>query len=330
MRCSNLGLVALCLIAAIPTSANAQAQSLCGPTGVVVSITPQFPSPGETIEITIDNSSMAALTLPNLCTFQAVYDNASCEGAPVFFPACPEVLLTIPPVGTHTWTWDQTDNMGEQVDAGTYYFDVQWVDPATGTSGGCCVPITIELGESACFGDGGDQVGCTPCPCGNEAFLGSRGGCKHSASDSFFFGSGAVLSAIGTESLAAADLCFRLTNAKPNSFGVLTSSETVAPANAANPCTAQNPGSGILSSSFDGLRCVVQGVVRHGARAIQADGSAGITSNGWGSGTGSFPGSASFVAGIERHFQVIYREDAGLVCGTEQNTSQRLSIALTP
>ena len=54
----------------------------------------------------------------------------------------------------------------------------------TGMYDGCILGNTIEPCVSAvffCFGDGGDQLGCTDCPCGNTASVGSVGGCLNGA-----------------------------------------------------------------------------------------------------------------------------------------------------
>ena len=136
-------------------------------------------------------------------------------------------------------------------------------------------------------------------------------------------GTGATLAVSGSGSLVAQDLCFTLSGSKPNSFGVLTSGSSRAPANVANPCFGLD--SGIASVNLDGLRCVVQGVLRHGARPIDA---MGDSTNPWGDCSANFP-NAAFSAGQERHFQVIYREDPSVICATEQNTSQGVTVGFT-
>ena len=180
-----------------------------------------------------------------------------------------------------------------------------------------------DVGTDFCRGDGGDQMGCTDCPCGNNAPPGSDGGCINEA------GSSAVLTASGSASVGAQDLCFDLMGANPSSFAVLTSGIAQAPANPANPCFAQNPGSGITSTTLDGLRCVVQGVLRHGTRAIDTNGDVGISNNGWGNCSPNFPNGAAFNAGTTRHFQAIYRELQSAVCQTGQNTTQGVSVSFT-
>jgi hypothetical protein len=174
-----------------------------------------------------------------------------------------------------------------------------------------------------CFGDGGDQMGCSDCPCGNNASPGTLGGCLNSN------GTAAQLLAFGTASLSSEDLCMGMISANPGTFAVLSSGDAQAPANPANPCFAQNPGSGIQSTSLDGLRCVVQNVLRHGSRAIDANGDVGLTTPPWGYCT-NFPNSAGFMIGQTRYFQSIYREQDMLVCQTGQNTTQGKGITFLP
>ena len=179
---------------------------------------------------------------------------------------------------------------------------------------------SIEANEF-CNGDGGDQMGCTDCPCGNNAPQGTIGGCTNSA------GTSTRLLSSGSDSVAAADLRFEGSGAPPNNSAVLTSGNALAPANMANPCFGLN--SGVTSISLDGLRCAVQGVLRHGVRPSDANGDIGVTTNGWGTPNGFFNFSA-FTAGDTKHFQIIHRDDAGAVCNTGQNTSQAVSVTFTP
>lgn len=187
--------------------------------------------------------------------------------------------------------------------------------------------ISVFLNDTAnfasfCTGDGGDQAGCSDCPCGNNSAAGSGGGCTNST------GGSATLIALGGTSLSAGSLRIEATGVVPNSLGVLTSGAAQAPANPANPCFAQNPGSGIQSVNLDGLRCVVQGVLRHGARTSDAGGSIGAGTAGWGGGDPFF-NLNQFAAGQTRHFQLVYRELPGTVCLTEQNTTQGVTVSFT-
>ena len=170
---------------------------------------------------------------------------------------------------------------------------------------------------SSCNGDGGNQLGCTNCPCSNESSAGTIGGCLHSA------GAACRIEVTGTASVSAADLRVELRDGPPNVTCQLTSGSALAPANAANPCFGLN--SGIQSIALDGLRCVVQGVLRHGVRPSDSSGDVGVTTNGWGTPNGFFQFSA-FVAGSTRHFQAVCRDDPAAVCTTGLNTSQAITV----
>ncbi|MEM7518459.1 MAG: hypothetical protein AAF368_16240, partial [Planctomycetota bacterium] len=179
--------------------------------------------------------------------------------------------------------------------------------------------------NSFCFGDGGDQLGCTDCPCGNNAPPGTVGGCLNPA------GTSASLLPSGSPNVTADTLRFDMSGGEPSSFGILSSGNSLAPAGAANPCFGLN--SGIVSPTLDGLRCAVQGVQRHGTRAIDANGDVGMTTSGWGPPSGPPGGLISqggFVAGQTRHYQVIYRVLPSEGCLTGQNTSQAVTVVFEP
>ena len=186
------------------------------------------------------------------------------------------------------------------------------------------VTVTQEpsLFAQSCIGDGGDQMGCTECPCINNAPAGALGGCLNSA------GASALLVATGTGSLLAGDLRFEVEGAVPDSFAVLTSGAAIAPTNPQNPCFGMD--SGVPSLSLDGLRCAVQNTLRHGGRPVASDGTVGMgVTNGWGPPDGPGGGlgaSSGFPSGLTRHFQVFYRELPGTSCLTEQNTTQAVSV----
>ncbi len=183
---------------------------------------------------------------------------------------------------------------------------------------------------SFCDGDGGDQVGCTNCPCMNNAVAGSKGGCLNSS------GSGTRLHASGDPSVSLIagsllDLRFSVSGAPPTAFCILNSGDNVAPLNMANPCFGLN--SGVQALQFDGLRCAVTNTRRHGGRSADADGNVGETQNPWGGEGGpnaGIAGSSGFVAGQTRSFQIINRDDPLLVCMRGLNTSQALSVTMTP
>lgn len=190
--------------------------------------------------------------------------------------------------------------------------------------------LTEPLG-SLCDGDGGNQAGCTNCPCSNNAPVGTIGGCLNSA------GTGARLAASGDTSASlgsgsTTDLRFTLHEAVPGAFAVLLSGDSLAPTNAANPCFGL--GTGTQAASLDGLRCVLQNIRRHGGRAVDSNGEVGVTNSPWGGEAApaagiAHAGGANFMAGQTRFFQAYYREDQTQVCMRGINTSQALCVEFT-
>lgn len=191
------------------------------------------------------------------------------------------------------------------------------------------VPVST-IGPDVCSGDGGDQAGCTNCPCGNNAVLGTIGGCLNSA------GTSAQLLVTGSTSVSlpsgsALDLRVALTSAIPSSLCVLRSGEVAAPGNPASPCFGLS--SGIQALAFDGLRCAILGVRRHGARMADSNGSVGLTNSPWGGEGGPDIGLArfaGFVPGENRFFQVIGRDFANLSCMRGLNTTQAIRVVFQP
>ncbi len=174
-----------------------------------------------------------------------------------------------------------------------------------------------------CYGDGGDQMGCRDCPCGNNAKQGSLGGCLNSV------GNSGRVAGFGVPSVMTDTLRFEAVNCSPGTFGLLTSANNMLPAAGICP-----PGSGITQPVLlDGLRCAGGGFQRHGTRPTDANGSIGITTNGWGPPSPPAIGliaQAGFTSGVTRHFQVIYRDDPNLVCGTALNTTNAVTVTMIP
>ncbi len=187
-----------------------------------------------------------------------------------------------------------------------------------------------EAPRALCSGDGGDQLGCTNCPCMNNALPGTIGGCLNSVSTS------AELIASGNRSAslpsgATIDLRFGLTGAPPSAFCILNSGDALAPTGMANPCFGN--GSGVQAVQFDGLRCAVVNTRRHGGRSADPNGEIGATNMPWGGEGNPAVGVvqfAGFVSGQTRFFQVINRDNPLLSCMRGLNTSQALEIQFTP
>ena len=184
------------------------------------------------------------------------------------------------------------------------------------------VDSLADLFTEFCNGDGGDQMGCTNCPCGNNAAPGTIGGCVNSNSMS------ARLEPSGSPSVMADTMRYEVTGANVSTFGVLISANNQLPQMGACP-----PGSGLSTAILDGLRCVGGAVQRHGSRATDGLGNIGVTNNGWGPPSGPAGGliaQGGFVAGQTRHYQCFYREVASLGCLTGQNTTNAVSVTFAP
>lgn len=185
--------------------------------------------------------------------------------------------------------------------------------------------VPTELGGAFCFGDGGNQAGCTDCPCGNNAPQGSGGGCLNLSGTS-----GRLLSS-GTPSVGSDTLRFEARALNTNTFAVLASGLNRLPANMASPCFGLD--SGTFSVDLDGLRCIGGNFRRHGTRATDASGDVGLTNAGWGPPDGPPAGLIAqngFAAGQTRHFQLYYRTDPTMGCGTSQQTSNGYTIDFVP
>ncbi len=204
-------------------------------------------------------------------------------------------------------------------------------DDDNGTSSGSSYAFSLSFFDSLCNGDGGNQAGCTNCPCGNNSPGGTIGGCLNSASTS------ARLEACGDTSVSLpagdiTDLRLVLSGAPANAFCLLNSGDALAPGNAANPCFGLN--SGVQAAAFNGLRCAITNTSRHGARLADTSGEVGTTNLPWGGEGGPAAGianaGAGFVSGQTRNFQVIYRDGPSGVCVLGLNTSQAIVVVFTP
>ena len=212
-------------------------------------------------------------------------------------------------------------------------FDASGAYVRTIATGGLSVPRSIAFDPgridlefpSLCDGDGGDGMGCTACPCGNDAPGGTTGGCLNSGGES------ARLHVFGSSSVAASNLRFELDRGVPTALAVLVSGAALAPTNPMNPCFGLN--SGFAPASMDGLRCAVTDFRRHGSRSTDAEGRVGSMGPGWGGQDAPPAGilnQAGFVAGADRHFQVFYRDLLHGTCTNGLNTTQARSLTVAP
>lgn len=186
-----------------------------------------------------------------------------------------------------------------------------------------------------CNGDGGNQLGCGDCPCGNAAAVGTVGGCLNSvASSAKLTATGSASSSLTLNPLlpeALTDLRLAVDGCPPNSVCLLRSGQDVPPGDLAHPCYGLSSGS--RSIHFDGLRCLGPGRILHSARAVDSNGMVGTTNEPWGGEGGPPIGIANFgvfLSGQVRHFQAWYRDDPTLSCGRGANTTQAVRIVFEP
>ncbi len=187
------------------------------------------------------------------------------------------------------------------------------------------IPDECETSTSKCNGDGGDQMGCTNCPCGNNAPQGTIGGGLHTPPRR------ARPLMTGFPSMMNDTMTLRVVGGAPSSFGILFSSESAAPTNPLNPCFGL--GSGVQSAIFDGLRCLGAPVKRHPVRMSDINGNFGFTTAPWGPPAGPPQGlvaRGSHPVGSTTCWQVYYRDNALAVCMTGANTTNALRVVILP
>ncbi len=200
-------------------------------------------------------------------------------------------------------------------------FMLLWIRDAQGANRGMSIVRSQGPYSTSCNG-GGDGLGCTECPCGNDPAAGTIGGCINSAVRS------ARLLPRGIPSASADSMSFHLKNAVPGMTAVLASASSLLPQSGA--CAT---GSGIATPALDGLRCIGGAFRRHGVRTSDASGRIGVTNSGWGmdgTAASSLIASAGFTVGQSRSFQVIYRDSPPLGCIAGLNTSQAVSVTIQP
>lgn len=189
----------------------------------------------------------------------------------------------------------------------------------------------VEPPRDVCNGDGGDQMGCTNCPCANNAPQGSIGGCLNSTgAPSRLLASGDL--SVSLPSGSTTDFRVACEQSPASALHILVSADAVASQNPMSPCFGL--ASGVLFNGYDGLRCAVFGLRRHGARTSDANGSIGTTTPPWG-GEGAPPAGLAvafggFSVGQMRYFQAIFRDDPVLVCMRGLNTSQAIEVEFRP
>lgn len=182
----------------------------------------------------------------------------------------------------------------------TYYIEIHLWSANMGP--GCAsYDLVIDVrppsfATDVCLGDG--TTG--PCPCFNESTLGAGEGCKNSQNV------GAILTASGTNSVAADDIAFTVEQARPSQTTILLQ------------------GSSLIALPFkDGLLCLGNPTER--VETMFLDGSGSATTS------GSIVTNGEVVVGHTRWYQMWFRDPGSIgACGSGSNLSQGLMVTYTP
>ncbi len=190
-----------------------------------------------------------------------------------------------------TMTWTNTTGASQ-----TYYLRVSpWSEPSNPSCGtyDLDVSFTNAFAEPMCFGDGSTG---TNCPCANESAVGAGEGCANSQ------GHGAVLDVSGTNSIAADDMVFTVTQARQNQTALLVQ------------------GNVQTSVPFkDGVLCMGNPTERVEVIFTNASGTASTVGSVVTNGNITAPGAV-------RYYQVWYRDPALSPCGSGSNFSSGLRL----
>ncbi len=261
--------------------------------------------------------------------------------------AAPGRSLICPTVGGGVGEWTGT-SQASPLAAGVLALLVEGLDPdvetcltaiklhGSATSGTCGAgpnPIRVNAAaalaagkpfEYFCFGDGGNQMGCSDCPCGNNAVIGERGGCTNSV------GGSARLHASGVPRVSTDSLHLVASELPNGSATLLISGANRLPANPASPCFAFASG---IANIGNGLRCTGGSLKRHGIRFSDSGGFIGDSNAGWGGNDAPAAGliaQGGFAAGQTRHFQAFYRDNPHATCTNGLGTTQAVSTTFAP
>ena len=326
-RLSVLTLAASCVLAS-PSLAQTNLINMSFPQPDPVSPQPVVASDAsfQTLYVVIDDLSGTVSLLASLINTTSLVTEVHVHGpalpganGPILFTAAVNGDGFFTPASANLFQAPSDQATRDLIRGGLAYLDVHTQLNPNGE-----LRVQLRTHRSFCAGDGGDQAGCSDCPCGNNS-PGINRGCTNSA------GTGALIVHGGLPSVSTDSYRVMLGGATPNTLAILVSGANALPLN--GPCASTS--SGIAGVFADGLRCVGGGLARHGARVTEPDGSAGFASGseGWGGSSppiGGLIAQGGFAAGQVRNFQVFYRDNPVAVCMSGQNTSNGLQIMVTP
>jgi len=96
------------------------------------------------VEVILRNNSDQVIKLYDDCVFTGVFAGSSCTGTAVYGPSCAFSETPLEPGQSHVRSWVQTDDQGNPVPPGQYWFEITYTDENYEQDVHCCVPVTIS------------------------------------------------------------------------------------------------------------------------------------------------------------------------------------------
>jgi hypothetical protein len=90
-------------------------------------------APGVPVTLTITDATGAGLNLSSSCTWFTIHQGTQAGPVVPLGIFCPAVIVPVPPNGSFSFTWDQTDDTGSLVAPGLYWFEARAFDAGFGT-----------------------------------------------------------------------------------------------------------------------------------------------------------------------------------------------------